>query len=492
MRARLLGVAKYFLYPLFYVVCLLVGVYMSFPWDRVQDRLEAEFAKTQASKGAEAWKLEITSLDGYWLSGVEMSGTKIIIPPDAEEEAESKTGVGAPGAKGPLAKAVPKKPIKDGEDPISGDAPADAKDTASKDADKDAKDTKAPPKPRESVIMIEHAHARVQLAYLLIGRVRVNFGADVFGGNIHGSIPIGGGDLSIEMENIDLGQIAPLSNLASVPVKGVANGKLELTSQGKWSKAAGTFNLTVTDMVMGDGKAKFRNLMPLPPANLGTFEIEGKADAGVLKIEKFGATGRDLEIIGEGTIKLREPWDASVADLWVRFGFSDDYKNTDDRTKALFVDDPPFPALISQDRKLKRAKRPDGMWGFHVHGKLGRLRYDPTAKDGPKGSKPAADSKKTDKDDDDDDLAAAPTSKSPAKRPASPPRPATPSPRNTAQPVDVPQPEGREEPTPAPAPAPVLPDQGAPDPGQGAEPPPEHHEGPGEGVQEDVPPNAPR
>ena len=64
MRARLLGVAKYVLYPFFYVVCLLAGIYMSFPWDRVQDRLEAEFARTQASKGADAWKLEITTLDG--------------------------------------------------------------------------------------------------------------------------------------------------------------------------------------------------------------------------------------------------------------------------------------------------------------------------------------------------------------------------------------------------------------------------------------------
>jgi type II secretion system protein N len=460
------------LYPLFYLFCLVAGVYMSFPWDRVKDRLQAEFARTQASKGAEAWRLEIMSLDGYWLSGVELSGTKIVIPPGEDDDAgggattggKKSTPAAAGGAKGPLAKVAGKSGAAAGaDDPAAFDAASAADDKA---ADKE-KDEKVK-KPRESVILVEHAHARVKLLPLLIGRVRIEFGADVFGGNVHGTIPLGGGDLSIELENIDLQQIAPLSNLASVPMKGIASGKLELTSQGKWSKAAGSFTLTVTDMVMGDGKAKFRNLMALPPAALGTFEIEGKADAGVLKIEKFGATGRDLEILGEGTIKLREPWDASVADLWVRFGFSDDYKNFDDKTKALFVDDPPFPALISQDRKLKRAKRPDGMWGFHVHGKLGRLRYDPTAKDGPKGSAKAADTKKTPgKDDDEEDEVAGGATKPTPKKPSSIPRPATP--RNTGAPVDAPP---APEPTPTPAPAPPTADPGPPDPGQAFEPPP--------------------
>ena len=139
--------------------------------------------------------------------------------------------------------------------------------------------------------------------------------------------------------------------------------------------------------------------------------------------------------------------------MWVRFGFPNEYKNTNDKTKALFVDDPPFPALISQDRKLKRAKRPDGLWGFHVHGKLGRLRYDPTAKD-PKGSSTKTAQKSSAKDDDDDDdLAAAP--KPTPKRPTpTPKKPVTP--RNAAQPMDTPEPPEPREPREAP-PLPDLP-----------------------------------
>ncbi len=463
MRARLLGLAKYVLYPLFYVICLVVGVYASFPWDRVKDRIQAEFAKTQASKGAEAWRLEITSLDGYWLTGIELSGAKITIPPDPDDDPDAKAGGGVtPSKSGPLAKVTGGRKSAVGVDDVGGAAHAD--DGAADKPKEDEKEAKAK-KPRASVILVEHAHARVRLLPLLIGRVRLDFGADVFGGRVHGTVPVGGGELSVELEGIDLSHIAPLANLASVPMKGVASGKLVLTSQGKWSKAAGSFSLTVTEMVMGDGKAKFRNLMPLPQAALGTFEIEGKAEAGVLKLEKFGATGRDLEIIGDGTIKLREPWDSSVADLWVRFGFSDDYKNTDDRTKALFVDDPPFPALISQDRKLKRAKRPDGMWGFHVHGKLGRLRYDPTTKDSPKQKSAPAEPKAAGKDDDDDEPT--PAAKATSKRPASPPV----KPPGRA---GTPRPDGEPAP-PAPAPIPnpnPNPDPPA-DPGGAAEPPPE-------------------
>jgi type II secretion system protein N len=426
MRTRLLSVGKYVVYPFFYVVCLVVGIYASFPWERLQDRIEAEFAKTQATKGKDAWRLDLGSLDGYWLSGVEITGAKVVIPADDDDDAK---GTGAtPSPRGTLAKTAGKRG-PGGAEP--GDAAGEGKDAAEK---AEAK----PKKPKDSVILIEHAHARVKLLPLLIGRVRIDFGAEVFGGEVRGTVPLGGGDLAIEFENFDLGHIAPLSNLASVPMKGIASGKLELTSQGKWSKSAGSFTLTVTDMVMGDGKAKFRNLATLPPAALGTFEIEGKAEAGTLKIEKFGATGRDLEIVGEGTIKLREPWDASVADLWVRFGFSDDYKNKDDKTKALFVDDPPFPALISQDRKLKRAKRPDGMWGFHVHGKLGRLRYDPTTKDGPKGKAAAKKDPAKAGEEEEDDASATPAK--PAKRPSSAPPTRPASPLRTAAPT---QPDGQ-------------------------------------------------
>lgn len=453
MRARLFAAAKYVIYPAFYVFALFACIYLTFPWDRLKERVENEFARSQASKGSRAWRLEIGSMDGYWLTGVELSGAKITMPPDEDDlDNGPKTGTAARMTAGAVKPRSPRAGTQDDASEEDGDtAKPGAKDA------KGEKEEEVKKGPKESMILIDSAHARVRILPLLIGRVRLDFSASVFGGTVSGVVPIGGGDLEVSLENLDLAQIAPLKDTVSVPLTGIANGKLELSAlNGKWSKATGGFNLTVAGMVMGDGKEKFRGLATLPPANVGAFELVAKADAGVLKIEKLGATGGDLDLVGEGTIKLKEPWDASGADLWLRFGFSEEYKHKDERTEALFVDDGPFPALISQDRKMKRAKRADGMWGFHIHGKLSRLRYDPTTADGPKGKGTTADASKKKKagDDDDDDDVASPLPTAPRKAPTFTKPGIKPQPDAIAEPPTPDATPEPQEPEPAPAPEP--------------------------------------
>lgn len=423
MRARLFAAAKYVLYPLFYLVCLLSFLYLTFPWDKLKSRMEAEFNKGQEKKGERAWRLEIDEVSGYWLSGIQIEGARIIMPPEpeADEEPTRAAPSGALGKVTSAARANKKKAQEEGaEDPDS----ASADDAPEKDAEKK-------PVPKDIVVLITEAHARARILPLLIGKVRVDFEANVFNGAIRGTIPFGGGDLLVEVENLDLGQIAPLKDVVSVPLRGTANGKLELAAEdGKWSKASGAFNLTVTDMIIGDGKSKFRKLgVTMTPATVGTFEILAKADAGTFKFEKFGATGQEVELAGEGSLKLKDPWDSSVLDLWLRFGFADAYKHKDDRTTALFVDDGPFPALISQDRKLKKALRADGLWGFNIKGKLARLNYVPTKADGPKGKGASGETatKKKKKDDDDEDDSSSSDSASPGSAREAPTNAAAPT-----------------------------------------------------------------
>lgn len=398
MRARIFAAGKYVLYPAFYLFCLFTCLYLTFPWDKLKERIEAEFAKSQEKKGARAWRLEIETLSGYWLTGIELQGAKIIMPPDDEEDDDK----GRPAARGALSK-------------VTSSARAKKAEKEAEEASEDGEDEDKPKAPTDSVVLIEDAHARVRMLPLLLGSVRLDFSATVFGGEIRGLIPFGGGDMNVEVENVDLARVAPLRDLVSVPIKGVANGKLDLSAEdGKWSKASGAFALTVSDMAIGDGKSKFRGLgVTMTPATVGTFEIVAKAEAGVFRFEKFGATGQEVELAGEGTLKLREPWDNSVLDLWLRFGFSEAYKHKDDRTKALFVDDGPWPALISQDKKLKRALRSDGLWGFNIKGKLSRLRYIPTKADSPKARSAAAAAN----DDDDDTSSSTTTVAKPKKKP---------------------------------------------------------------------------
>ena len=72
--------------------------------------------------------------------------------------------------------------------------------------------------------------------------------------------------------------------------------------------------------------------------------------------------GKDVDIIGNGFLKLRDPWDAAQLDFIVRFSFSDAYKAKDDKTVALFGDpnDPTMPALLDFDKRMKKGKREDG------------------------------------------------------------------------------------------------------------------------------------
>ena len=263
MKERLLRVAKWAMYPAFYVACLALFGYLTFPFGLLKDRVIAEFAR----KGKPGQRLEIEKLSSYWFSGVEVTNVKLVLPPD-----EPAPGFGYPS----------------GGSSDFGGSPAAA----------------APPK--EMVIVLDEAHVRVRILPLLIGRVRVDFWASTMGGEIRGMAPVGGsgGDVELELTKIDLNKIEPLTQALGIPVKGSATGKLALSSvDGKFSKADGALNLTIEDIVVGDGKAKIAGILELPAARVGTLTLTAEAKEGVLKVTKLAAQGADrgefLESIAE-------------------------------------------------------------------------------------------------------------------------------------------------------------------------------------------------
>jgi len=353
MRSRLVTIAKWAAYPAFYVFCLLVFGYLTFPYDRLKDRLIAEFDLAQQKRGGSApQRLEIDSLDAYWISGVEVKGARLILPP-AESGVTRRSSLGS--------------------DALAGKDKADA--------------------PKPTVIEIDEAHARVKILPLLLGRVRVTFWGSLFGGEIEGVAPIGksAGAVEVEVSGIDLSRVTPLSDLLSgLPVHGTVAAKLELEApDGKFNKANGSLELTATDVSVSDGKTKIQGLLALPEAKLGDLTLSAEAKDGVLKVTKLSANGVDIELAGDGKFNVREPWQLSSADVYLRFKFQDAYRTKNDATKSLLGEPgSSLPALIEmQQPKLKRAKRADGFYGWHVHGQLKKLKFDPHAADAP-ASKP--------------------------------------------------------------------------------------------------------
>jgi len=330
-------------YGAFYLFALVLFAYLTFPYDRLRDRIQNEFNARQT--GPNPMTLRLGHMSSYWLGGVEADSVDLITPPST--------------------------------DPPSGEA------------------SDEPPKaPKAKVMHIDSVHARVSLLRLLFGTVHVNFGADAFGGKISGftSDADGGRKLAVDIDDLSLADAPMIGDLIGLPVLGKLAGSLEfLLPEGKLAKAEGKVDLKFSDLAVGDGKAKILNTIALPKLTVGELGLQATATAGNLKLDNFAATGKDLEFQADGSVRLRDPLDGSLLSLNARFKFSDRFTNKDDMTRGLFgAPGSTIPGLFDLDPKTKRAKRPDGFYAWHVNGTMSRPTFLPADSGGGAGGMGAA------------------------------------------------------------------------------------------------------
>jgi type II secretion system protein N len=311
--------------PLLYVACLAFFACLTFPYRRLKEHIVGAFNASQRTGGG-VQELQIDDLSGYWLSGIRMSGVRLL------------TASAEPG----------KLPTK---------------------------------------IEIDDATARYQLLPMLIGNSDMNFDAYAFGGEASGSYGVSGKDRSVDvtLDSIDVGKLQPLVDLLGVPVGGRLAGTVRLAMpEGKASKGTGSVSLEIQDAWVGDGKAKIKGALALPKIEVGTLTFAAEAKDGVLKIAKLVAGGKDLEVQGDGRITMRELAPDSLLDLQIRFRINDTYRAKNDVTKSLFgAPGSSAPALFElADPKIKQSKRPDGFYGWTFRGSLGRPEIFPAGNSG--------------------------------------------------------------------------------------------------------------
>jgi type II secretion system protein N len=309
----------------FYLFSLLIFCIVTFPYQRLRDRLVDEFNARQT--GPDALRLELDELSAYSLGGIEAEGVRLISPP-------KRTTAAAEGET-----------------------------------------------PKPSVLAIDSAHARVSLLALLIGSVDVSFGADAFGGEISGTTSESDGtrELELTIEDLSLARAPLLADAIGLPLDGTVNGTLELVlPEGKLSKADGNVELAISGLSAGDGKAKIRETIALPRVEAGDLKIAGDVSEGQLKLSDFSTKGNDLELVAEGSMRLRDPLPTSMLSLTSRFRFTQRYANKNDLTRALLgTPGSSAPGLFDLDPKNKRAKRPDGFYGYRVSGTLAAPTFAP-------------------------------------------------------------------------------------------------------------------
>jgi type II secretion system protein N len=320
-------ILKYVGYAAFYWFALLFFAYLTFPFDRLRTRIQSEFNTSQT--GPNPLTLRLGHLSSYWFSGVRADELDLISPPST--------------------------------------APTE--------------DAAKPAKPK--VMRIDTVHARVSLLRLLFGTLHVNFGAEAFGGELSGftSDADGGRKFELDIEDLGLANAPLLADMLGLPIAGELTGHVEfLLPEGKLSKAEGKVDLKFAALSAGDGKTKVLNAIALPKVELGDLTLKATATAGGLKVDQLSAAGKDLDLLGDGSVRLRDTFEQSVLSMNARFKFNDRFTNKDDMTRSLFgAPGSSAPALFDMVPQNKHAKRPDGFYGWRVNGTFSHPTFLPSA-----------------------------------------------------------------------------------------------------------------
>lgn len=318
MKERLKRLAPKVAYPAFYLLCLLVCLSWTFPYEKLRDRIVATF-NAQQQKSQNPQQLFIDELDSSWITGVKATGVRIVSP---------STDPSKPGTE----------------------------------------------------IKLDEARARISLLPLILGNKNVSFRIDAFGGEVSGTFEDTGKarSVDVELEGIDLSKVEAIAQSAGFPLAGALNGKLTLDlPEGKASKANGKVTLEIRDMFAGTEKelALKTPLGPftLPRLKIGTVNVDGEAKDGVLKIAKVSASGGDVDVTGDGRVQLRENAGDANMDVALKFKINDGYRSKSDKTKLLFgAPGAKEKPMLEMDPRMAKAKTADGFYGLAVRGTLAR------------------------------------------------------------------------------------------------------------------------
>lgn len=310
------------LYVLFYLTCLRFFLPLTFPYDKVKDRIVAEF-NSQQRNSSRPQELQIDQLESYWRTGVKAKGVRLISPPTEVGKAPSVLSIDEARVWGSILGAF--HTVNFDVDAFDGAIKGDVENS---------------------------------------GTTR---------------------DIDVEFDGVDLARIDLIAASIGFPLDGKVYGPIKLNlPEGKASKGNGSIALEAKDLYAGSLKDKELTIktpmgpFTLPRLKIGNLTITGEAKDGVLKISKISATGGDVDVAGDGKIQLRELATDAHLDINLKFKINDSYRNKNDKTKLLFgAPGAKEKPMIEMDPKMSRAKTADGFYVLRIGGTLGRPDVQP-------------------------------------------------------------------------------------------------------------------
>lgn len=354
IREKLKLYGPYVGYTTFFFVALVLFVYWSFPYDRIRDKIIAEFEKSQKTPpGAPKQTLSIGKLEPSWFTGVILRDVALTTIP-----------------------ADPNKPV--------------------------------------SVLRAEEVRARVAFGSLFSSAKDLTFSAKAIGGTIEGSIthklsaapttpamptpgkkdtgPKYDRTIKMDLDSISLAELTPLRDAVGTAVGGTLKGAIDVTyGETRIDKANGTVALEVENFWVSDGKTPFKvpalkavfgsEDITLPQIVIGNVPVQISVKNGVATIEKFEGKGKDLDLNVDGRVTLRESVPESDLSVGLRFKFNDTYKKKGESTAGLLL-------LLDSEPKLRASKRPDGYYALRAQGLLGNPMIAPGGGGGSMGGIP--------------------------------------------------------------------------------------------------------
>jgi len=313
-RSVLRRLGKWVGYPFFFLFCLFLFAYWTFPYDRVKAYIIQEVERPMGPgdrRQPSGFELEIVDLSPSWFTGVDLTGVRVVKLPEEPD-----------------------------------DRPVD--------------------------VTFESIHARVGLFALLTGTTSVDYEMRVAGGTIEGHFEQSEAEtiLKADIAGVRLRRVGLIRGYAGLPVQGTLDGEIDVTVGQEAAQTSGSIELEVDGLKIGDGNAKLAlEGMPgdgvtVDQLNAGDLDVRAEITDGNAVIQRLQGRGEDLELDGEGSLRLMQPLLRSRIDILVRAKIMDSYRERSDRTQALF-------ALLEMNPRMRAARTEDGALQYRIQGQFG-------------------------------------------------------------------------------------------------------------------------